>query len=328
MQPVLSCLLFSALFSWVHGQPPLVIAHRGASGYLPEHTLAAKAYAHAVGADYLEQDLVLSKDGVPVVLHDIEIDHVTDVAQRFPDRKRADGHYYAIDFALAEIRQLRVTERLTAGGVAVFPRRFPPWQGSFTVSTLEEELQFIQGLNRSTGRSVGIYVELKAPAWHRAHGQDLAAVVLPILARYGYRTKADPCFVQCFDFEEIKRCRAELHYMGRLVLLGGDQPDEFTPERLAEVAHYADGIGPAIGALVTLGADGRPRPNEVVARAHALGLVVHPYTFRADALPAYATSADEFLELFFNRVGVDGIFADQPDLPRTFLAKQTAASSD
>src|SRR5688500_2812370 len=90
---------------------PLVIAHRGASGYLPEHTIAAKAYAHALGADYIEQDLVLSKDDVPVVLHDIHLDTVTDVAKRFTDRKRADGRYYALDFTLAELKQLRVTER-------------------------------------------------------------------------------------------------------------------------------------------------------------------------------------------------------------------------
>lgn len=88
---------------------PIVIAHRGASGYLPEHTLAAKALAHAQGADYLEQDLVLSKDGVPVVLHDIHVDAVTDVAEKFPTRKRADGRYYAIDFTVAELKQLRVT---------------------------------------------------------------------------------------------------------------------------------------------------------------------------------------------------------------------------
>jgi glycerophosphoryl diester phosphodiesterase len=107
-------------FLWVAGVAvaaetrPLVIAHRGASGYLPEHTLAAKAYAHALGADFIEQDLVLTKDDVPVVLHDIYLDTVTDVAVRFPERKRADGRFYVIDLTLAELKQLRVTERFNA----------------------------------------------------------------------------------------------------------------------------------------------------------------------------------------------------------------------
>src|SRR4051812_7315360 len=141
---------------------PLVIAHRGASGYLPEHTLAAKAYAHALGADFLEQDIVLTKDNVPIVLHDIWLDTVTDVAARFPERKRTDGRYYAIDFTLAEVKQLRVTERVDPKkGVPVFGKRFPAGKSSFQISSLEEELQLIQGLNRSTGRAVGIYPELK-----------------------------------------------------------------------------------------------------------------------------------------------------------------------
>src|ERR1043165_1359827 len=93
---------------------PIVIAHRGASGYLPEHTLAAKALAYGLGADYLEQDIVLSKDDVPVVLHDIYLDTVTDWSRRFPERKRSDGRFYALDLSLAELKQLRVTERFNA----------------------------------------------------------------------------------------------------------------------------------------------------------------------------------------------------------------------
>jgi len=104
---------------------PLVIAHRGASGYLPEHTLAAKALAHGQGADYLEQDVVLTADDVPIVLHDIHLDSTTDVADRFPDRARPDGRWYAVDFSLAEVRQLAVGERLGRDGTAAFPGRFP-----------------------------------------------------------------------------------------------------------------------------------------------------------------------------------------------------------
>src|SRR3989442_2327795 len=203
------------------GDPPkIIIAHRGGSGYLREHTLPGKALAHAMGADYLEQDLVLSKDAIPVVLHDIYLDTVTDVAKRFPDRKRADGRYYALDFTVAELKQLQVTERFDRRtGKAVFPGRFPLWQGSFQIPTFEEELQFIQGLNRTIGREAGIYPEIKAPAWHRKQGVDLSPIVLGVLERYGYRTKADKVFLQCFDYQEVKRLRTELGYRGRLIQL-------------------------------------------------------------------------------------------------------------
>ena len=111
---------------------PIVIAHRGASGYLPEHKLEAKALAFAMKADYLEQDCVLTADDVPVVLHDIQLDTVSDVARRFPRRRRDDGRFYAVDFTLDEIRSLRVTERFDREtGEAVYPQRFPLWQGDF-----------------------------------------------------------------------------------------------------------------------------------------------------------------------------------------------------
>ena len=121
---------------------PIVIAHRGASGYLPEHTLPAKALAYGLGADFLEQDIVLTKDDVPVVLHDIYLDTVTDVARRFAGRQRADGRYYALDLTLAELKQLRVTERFNAKtGKPVYPQRFPAEQSEFHLATLEEELK-------------------------------------------------------------------------------------------------------------------------------------------------------------------------------------------
>ena len=117
----------------------IVIAHRGASGYLPEHTLAAKAAAHAMRADYIEQDVVLSKDGVPMVLHDIQIDTVTDVAQMFPDRARADGRFYAIDFTLDELKALTVSSASTSTASRSFPGRFPRGAASFQIPTLAEE---------------------------------------------------------------------------------------------------------------------------------------------------------------------------------------------
>jgi glycerophosphoryl diester phosphodiesterase len=311
------------------GRPPIVIAHRGASGYLPEHTLAAKAMAHALGADYLEQDVVLTKDGVPVVLHDIHIDTVTDVARRFPARRRADGRFYAIDFTVAELKLLAASERFDPRtGTAVFAARFPVGRSSFQVPTLEEELQLVQGLNQSTGREAGIYPEIKDPAWHRRQGQDISRVVIDVLARYGYRTKADKAYLQCFDFEEVKRIRSELGYQGRLVQLIADSPQPGsatdharlqTRQGLAEIAKVADGIGPSLGMVVRGRIDGQLQYSDLVKDAHALGLEVHPYTFRADALPSWADSFDELLRAFLVYAGVDGIFTDHPDKGVAFV---------
>ena len=312
--------------------PKIVIAHRGASAYLPEHTLPAVAVAHAQGADYLEQDVVLSKDDVPFVLHDIHIDTVSDVARRFPDRKRADGRYYALDFTAAELKQLAASERFDPKtGVAVFPSRFPVGQGAFQIPTLEEELQLIRGLNKSTGREAGVYPEIKEPAWHRAQGRDLSPIVLEVLARYGYRTKTDKVYLQCFDFTEVKRVRRELGYKGRLIQLieaGGsanDTPGQDrlrTPAGLSEVAEVADGIGPALSDVASRGSDGRLQATSLVQDAHARGLEVHPYTFRADALPPGVLTYEDLLRLFLVDIGVDGVFTDQPDRAVAFLQKR------
>jgi glycerophosphoryl diester phosphodiesterase len=305
-------------------QRPLIIAHRGASGYLPEHTLAAKALAYGQGADYLEQDVVLSKDGVPVIFHDTHIDNTTDVAKKFPSRQRADGRFYALDFTLAELKQLNVSERFSPKtGKAAFPRRFPVGVGSFSVVTLEEEIQFIQQLNRSTGRNVGIYPELKAPAWHRKEGHDLAAAVLPILRRHGYDAKDSVCFVQCFELAEIKRLRGELGWKGKLVMLMGGKGQgpgdtDFTylqtDAGLADLAKLVDGIGPPIGSYVTGKSPAERKVTDLAARARKAGLLSHPYTLRADELPKCVATVDELLRVLFDEAKVDGLFTDFPDL--------------
>ncbi len=330
-------------FLWVAGVAvaaetrPLVIAHRGASGYLPEHTLAAKAYAHALGADFIEQDLVLTKDDVPVVLHDIYLDTVTDVAVRFPERKRADGRFYVIDLTLAELKQLRVTERFNAkSGARVFAGRFPAGQAEFRVSTLEEELQLIQGLNRSTGRAVGIYPEIKQPQWHRAQGHDISKIVLPLLARYGYVTKNDACFLQCFEAGEVKRIRRELGWQGHLVMLieasaqgadGTDFTTMCTPEGLRELAQVADGIGPSLGRIATWTDKGEVKISNLVKDAHAAGLVVHPYTIRVDELPKRCPSAAALHAALFTAAGVDGAFTDFTDVTRAWLLAPHAGAA-
>ena len=158
----------------------IVIAHRGASGYLPEHTLAAKAMAYALGAHYIEQDVVMTKDDVLIVLHDITLDRTTDVSEKFSNRSRDNGRYYAIDFTLEEIRSLSATEGFRLRGderVQGYQNRFPMNSSSFSISTLEEEIQLIQGLNKSTGKDIGIYPEIKQPKFHRDEGKDISTAV-------------------------------------------------------------------------------------------------------------------------------------------------------
>lgn len=322
---VLLALFFALSTSMVNAQTPIVIAHRGASGYLPEHTLAAKALAHGMGADYLEQDVVLTKDDQPIVLHDIHLDTVTNVADVFPDRRRDDGRYYAIDFTVAEVKQLRATERVDAKTKKpVFPKRFPPHTSHFTVPTLAEELELIQGLNKSSGREAGIYTEIKAPAWHRGEGKDISKSVLEVLNRYGYRQRSDAAYVQCFDVVETKRIRKELNCQLRLVQLlgendwkevGSDFDRQELNKAMSEIAEYAEGIGPRMSDVVRGRQEsGDARLTSLVEVAHQQGLVVHPYTLRADAMPDYTTSFDELVKLFFVDAQVDGFFTDFPDL--------------
>jgi glycerophosphoryl diester phosphodiesterase len=324
-----------AFAAWSHGAQPLVIAHRGASGYLPEHTLAAKALAVGLGADYLEQDLVLSKDGVPVVLHDIHLDTVTDVAERFPGRHREDGRYYALDFNVAEIKELKVTERIQLKlGKAVFSSRFPAGRTAFEVPTLEEELVMIAGLNSTLDKTIGIYPEVKNPWWHRQQGHDLSRAVLEVLAKFNYRTKSDNCWLQCFEFEELKRLRSELGWKGRLVQLlsrGGTNVDGTnyaylqTIQGLAELAEHVDAIGPELSCILRGTSPDDRLITSLVDDARRHGLAVHAYTVRADALPRAVRSLDDLHDLLFRQARVDGVFTDFPDKTVGYL--QRLASS-
>jgi len=313
------------------GDEPIVIAHRGASGYLPEHTLESKAMAHAMNADFIEQDIVLTKDSIPVVLHDIHVDTVSDVAIRFPDRKRQDGRYYAIDFTLDELRQLSLTERFNIqNGKPVFPNRFPKDRSRFEIATLEEELQLIQGLNLARNRKAGIYPEIKQPAWHRKQGFDPSQVVIGLLRNYGYTTKSDDCWLQCFEYDEVKRVRTELNWEGRLVLLLGsfnkgtettDEPDLRTDAGMKDIAKVVDGIGPAISLIIDGKSPTERQLTSLTRRAHALGLKVHPYTLRIDELPKTVSSVEDLMQLLFSEAKVDGLFTDFPDVAVDWLSK-------
>ena len=159
---------------------PAVAAHRGACGYLPEHTLEAKAMAYAMNPDYIEQDVVMTKDNQLVVMHDYTLDSNTDVAKKFPNRARANGRYYAVDFTLEEIKSLIVTERFNhKTGKPAFANRFPVDTGiDFRVPTLREELELVKGLNKSTGKNIGVYVEVKQPAFYKEEGKDIVAATI------------------------------------------------------------------------------------------------------------------------------------------------------
>ena len=294
----------------------IIIAHRGASGYLPEHTLAAKAMAHAMNADFIEQDLVLSKDNIPIVIHDIYLDDVTDVSGIFPDKIRNDGRFYVIDFTFDELKKLAVFERFDPKtGKQIYPNRFPKGKGSFRLHSLQEEIELIQGLNKSTGKNSGIYPEIKAPEFHKKEGKNISEIVLQILADYGYKTKKDKCILQCFDAKELKRIRKELTSELFLVQLM-EFPEETA--QLAYFASYADGIGPWYKQVLDKKIDGKWTFTTLVSDAHKLGLQVHPYTFRADQLDGFS-SFDEFLHTFLIDANVDGVFTDFPDLGVTFL---------
>ena len=310
----------------------IVIAHRGASGYLPEHTLEAKAMAYGMGAHYIEQDLVMTRDDRVIVLHDITLDRTTDVADRFPGRARADGRYYAIDFDLEEIRQLQATEgfRLVNGEREPgFVNRFPLERSDFRVPTFEEEIELIQGLTHSTGRDVGIYPEIKQPEFHRAEGKDISSAVVEVLKNYGYTEKSDKVFLQTFSYPELEIINSEIMPAAgidiRLIQLLRDTesyPWIFEAEGMRMLAEHADGIGPAHPLVIDPeSAPGALRVSALVERAHAAGLDVHPYTFRADPgqLPAYAENFADLLEQHFFTAGVDGLFTDFPDLAVQFL---------
>lgn len=325
----------------------IVVAHRGASGYLPEHSMAAKSMAYAMGVDYIEQDVVMTKDNALVILHDHYLDGVTNVADVYPDRKREDGRYYAIDFTLDEIKKLNMTEafKIKDGkATAVYPKRFPLWKSQFKVHTLENEIELIQGLNASTGNNVGIYVEVKAPWLHRHEGKDISAAVLKVFKKYGYTKKSDLAYFQSFDANELKRVKTqllpELGLDVKLVQLmaetswnetmeyqdGKAQPYNydwmFKPDAMKKIAEYADGVGPWKPMVVA------PESTKdklvftsLVKDAHDAGMEVHPYTFRLDEgrIPAYAENFEDLLDIFYNKANVDGVFTDFPDRAVNFL---------
>ena len=311
------------------GGAPLVIGHRGAAGHRPEHTLASYSLAIDFGVDFIEPDLVATKDGVLIARHENDISGTTDVAQKFPGRrttKTIDGKaiegYFTEDFTLAEIKTLRAKERLAF--------RNQGWNGIYDIPTLQDVIELAKRRSVETGRLIGIYPETKHPSYFRSIGLALEAPLIKVLTEYGYTEASAPVFIQSFEVQNLKDLSkltkvrlVQLMEDGKLkpydFVAAGDARsygDLMTPAGLAAIAAYANGIGPGKRSIVPQGANrALLPPTSLVADAHKAGLVVHPYTFRDEPeflAPDYGLDpVKEYLQFYW--LGVDGVFSDFGD---------------
>ncbi|HVH24890.1 MAG TPA: glycerophosphodiester phosphodiesterase [Pseudonocardia sp.] len=329
---------------------PLLIAHRGAPGARPEHTLAGYELAARMGADFIEPDLVSTSDGVLVARHEPEIGGTTDVAEHpeFAERRTSkliDGDacagWFVEDFTLAELRTLRAKER-----IPLLRQRNTIYDRRFLVPTFDEILELRARLSRELGREIGVYPETKNPSYFASLGLPLEPPLIEALERAALNRTAAPVFVQSFETENLRRLREVLR-VPLVQLLSADgapadllavgdprgYPDLVTPAGLAEIAGYADAIGPEKDQVIARDPDGAlAEPTPLVAEAHAAGLRVHAYTFRNENqfLPANLRSGpaggdygDSFAEYSaFFAAGVDGVFTDNTDTAFTARAAE------
>jgi glycerophosphoryl diester phosphodiesterase len=325
------------------GGRTLVIGHRGASGYRPEHTLASYELAARLGADFMEPDLVPTKDGVLVCRHEPEIGGTTNVADHpeFAGRKVTkvlDGTpttgWFTEDFTLAELKTLRAKERLP-----VVRQENTMYDGRYEIPTFTELLDLRKRLSQELGRELGVYPETKHPTYFQKAGLPLEQRLLDILSKYGLNHSSAPVFVQSFETKNLGQLR-QLGLRTAVVqllsatgapfdLVDAHDPrtyaDLSTPAGLRQIASYANGIGPDKTQIIPRKADGSlGTPTSLVADAHAAGLVLHPYTFRAENtfLPVdyqrgtnpndFGRAIDE--QVTYLRAGIDGLFTDQADI--------------
>lgn len=293
------------------GKQPVIIAHRGASGYLPEHTLAAYALAIEMGADFIEPDLVLTKDDCLVARHDNYLSTTTNVADRpeFADRRRENTAFsrtdwWVEDFTLAEIKTLHARQ--------AFPGRSAENDDLHEIPTLEEIL-WLAVESSAVGRRIGVYPEAKNPGYFRDRGQDFITPLLAALDAHGYLGAGQPVFIQSFEAWLLKELRRKTDSRRVMLVYSAalDQPGAPPGEpnvALEDIAGYAEAVGPYKRLLI----DGEGKDTGFVARAHALGLAVHPWTFRSDALEPPFTSAESEYAAYF-ALGVDGLFSDFSD---------------
>ncbi|ADB30391.1 glycerophosphoryl diester phosphodiesterase [Kribbella flavida DSM 17836] len=320
----------------------VVVGHRGASGYRPEHTLAAYELAARMGADFVEPDLVTTKDRVLVARHEPEIGGTTDVASRpeFAARKKTkdlDGTpvtgWFTEDFTLQELKTLRATERIPAlrQQNTVFNKRYQ-------VPTLQEVIDLTKRLSRELGRPIGIYPETKHPTYFQRQGLALEPELVKVLNRNGLNRPGAKVFVQSFEVANLKALDPQLRVPLVQLTSASGAPYDFvaagdkrtyadvvSAAGLREVATYAEGVGPAKDQVIPVDSSGKlGAPTALVGNAHRAGLVVHPYTFRVEnnflpvslrssAVPA--ESGDLFGEIAaFRKAGIDGLFSDNADI--------------
>ncbi|WP_282298154.1 glycerophosphodiester phosphodiesterase [Stenotrophomonas sp. PS02289] len=335
-----------------------VYGHRGASALLPEHTLAAYAQAIADGADYIEPDLVMSKDGVLVSRHENEISGTTDVGSRpeFASRKtvktidgeRVEG-WFTEDFTLEELKTLYVRERLPQVRSTAF-------DGQFRIATLDEIIEFLVQQAGRAGKGIGLVPEIKHGTYFRSIGLPMEDKLVATLQANAY-TNVAPITIQSFEVGNLRQLRAKLGRTSNIRLLqligaANEQPgdvlaakgtqryaDMITPAGLEQVATYADGIGPSLRMVIPLDAAGRlGAPTTLVRDAQAAGLMVVPYTFR----PENSFMAAEFRQGAPNArnpegsvaemraylaTGIDAFFTDDPALGRRAVDGDGAASA-
>ena len=312
----------------------IIIAHRGASGERPEHTIASYTLAIQQGADFIEPDLVLTKDGVLVARHENEISETTNVADKaeFAYRKATktiDGQkmtgWFTEDFTLAELKTLRAKERLPQ-----LRKANMAYDGQFEIPTFQEILELAKAQSAATGRTIGVYPETKHPSYFASIGLPHQAPLLAMLTKYGYVDKSAPIFIQSFEVENLKALRSRTKL--RLIQLMDEKgspadradltyPQMVTAEGLKTVATYADGIGPNKALVIPrtiLGNLGEP--TTLVTDAHKVGLAVHPWTFRRENyfLPLAQKSGIDPRDVgdlkteikAFLGTGIDGFFSD------------------
>ncbi len=321
---------------------PVIIAHRGASAYRPEHTLAGYELAVRMGADYIEPDLVLTKDGVLVASHSPEIGSTTDVADHpeFAGRMKTrslDGWemtgWFADDFTLAELKTLRCREDEPS-----IRQHTTIYDGRYQIPTFQEIIDLTRRLSRELGRDVGMYPETKNPTYYRKLGMPIEPKLVRALEANGLNTPRAKVIVQSFEVGNLKELHKRLRVPLIQLLYKDGAPPDFaesgdprtyadlvTPAGLREIATYAAGIGPDKDMVIGRNPDGTlGQTTNLVRDAHRAGLVVHAYTFRAenDTLPKNFRSSDrdgDYGDLFgelkrFFAAGVDGVFTDNTDI--------------
>jgi glycerophosphoryl diester phosphodiesterase len=332
--------------------PPIVIGHRGACGYVPEHTLTSYFIAMQDGVDYVEPDLVMTKDGVLVARHENEIGGTTDVARRpeFAGRrttKTIDGivhtGWFTEDFTLAELKMLRARERIP--DIRPANTRF---DGQFQIPTFEEICSLVAGVQQqretaakqlglAAPRRIGVYPETKHPTYFQGLGLAMEELLVGTLHRHGYKGREGLALIQCFEVANLKAMRrmTELPIIQLMEAEGGPYDfvakgikrtyqDMITPAGLAEVATYATGIGPYKLQVIPRNADDTlGAPTSLIKDAHAAGLKVHAYTFRAENQflpqdlrsgpePHHLGDLESELKVYLN-AGLDGFFTDHAD---------------